>query len=233
MFVATGDDTVGRLEVGPNGTVLTADSATTTGVKWDTVEAGLNDFLLSGMQEVKVGLSPNLSTTTVTGEYVDVQGNPIAGQVKFTPRPVLIDGVANQIIIPRTIIATLDNTGSFSVTLPVTDDDDLSPVNWTYQVEEAFVGGRTYDITIPTGASIDLADVVPAQPATGEGGESFVTLAQYTALQTQVDDIEDTIDLFSAVTDDIDDAATNTAAAAQAAQDLVALTISPLMLLGI
>lgn len=49
MFVATGDDTVGRLEVGPNGTVLTADSATTTGVKWDTVEAGLNDFLLSGM----------------------------------------------------------------------------------------------------------------------------------------------------------------------------------------
>lgn len=178
-------------------------------------------------------LSPNLSTTTVTGEYVDVQGNPIAGQVKFTPRPVLVDGVENQIIIPRTVVATLDNTGSFSVTLPVTDDDDLTPVNWTYLVEEAFVGGRTYDITIPTGASIDLADVVPAQPATGDEGQSFVSLAQYTALQTQVDDIEDTIDLFSNVTDDIATAAQDTADAAEAAQDLVALSISPLMLLGI
>jgi hypothetical protein len=180
-----------------------------------------------------MALSPNLSTTTVTGNYVDVEGNPIAGQVKFTPRPVLIDGVANQIIIPRTIVATLNNLGSFSIILPVTDDDDLTPVNWTYQVEEAFVGGRTYDITIPTGASIDLADVVPALPATGDEGQTFVSLAQYNALQNQVDGIEDTVDLFSDVIDEIDEAAQDTADAAEAAKDLVALTISPLMLLGI
>jgi hypothetical protein len=180
-----------------------------------------------------MALSPNLSTTTVTGNYVDVEGNPIAGQVKFTPRPVLIDGVANQIIIPRTIVATLDNLGSFSIILPVTDDEDLIPVNWTYQVEEAFSGGRTYDITIPTGLSIDLADVVPAQPATGDEGQSFVTLSQYNSLQTQVNSIENTVNVFSDVVDDIDTAAQNTANAAEAAQDLVKLSISPLMLLGI
>jgi hypothetical protein len=37
MFVATGDDTVAKLSVGANNTVLTADSAQTSGVKWSAV----------------------------------------------------------------------------------------------------------------------------------------------------------------------------------------------------
>ena len=37
MFVATGDDTVTRLGVGADGTVLTADSVETGGVKWALV----------------------------------------------------------------------------------------------------------------------------------------------------------------------------------------------------
>ena len=39
MFVATGDDTVSKLSVGANGTVLTADSAEAGGVKWATSES--------------------------------------------------------------------------------------------------------------------------------------------------------------------------------------------------
>jgi hypothetical protein len=38
MFVATGDDTVTRLGVGADGTVLTADSIEEGGVKWAAVE---------------------------------------------------------------------------------------------------------------------------------------------------------------------------------------------------
>ncbi len=31
----------------------------------------------------------NLSLVTVTGTYIDISGDPIAGQVKITPRAVL------------------------------------------------------------------------------------------------------------------------------------------------
>jgi hypothetical protein len=41
MFVATGDDTVARLGVGADGTVLTAESTETGGVIWATPEASL------------------------------------------------------------------------------------------------------------------------------------------------------------------------------------------------
>ncbi len=37
MFVATADNTVGKLSVGANNTVLTADSNETGGVKWAAV----------------------------------------------------------------------------------------------------------------------------------------------------------------------------------------------------
>lgn len=37
IFVATADNTVGRLPIGANDTVLTADSAQNGGVKWSSI----------------------------------------------------------------------------------------------------------------------------------------------------------------------------------------------------
>lgn len=48
LFVATGDNTVGKLSVGSDGTVLTAASGEAGGVKWDAPSTGFNSFLLMG-----------------------------------------------------------------------------------------------------------------------------------------------------------------------------------------
>lgn len=138
-------------------------------------------------------LTSVLSTVTVGGQYVDLTGSPIAGQVKFTPRSIIVDAFYNQIIVNRTVTVDLDATGSFTVVLPATDDPDTSPVSFTYKVEEAFTGGRTYDISLPAAApTINLADVAPAVPATGTEASTYVLLATFTALETRVTAVETT-----------------------------------------
>jgi len=49
LLVGTASDTIGRLAVGTNGYILTADSAQSAGVKWAAApEAGFNPLMLMG-----------------------------------------------------------------------------------------------------------------------------------------------------------------------------------------
>jgi hypothetical protein len=129
-----------------------------------------------------MALSPDLSTITLTGTYVDLEGNPIAGRVTFTPQSILKDTDQNQIIINSTISATLNGSGSFSVVLPTTDDTDVAPTPFAYAVEEVFSGGRSFFITIPTGgaSTLDIADLAPAVSTTEAA--NYVTQSQYNTL---------------------------------------------------
>lgn len=61
IIAATAADTVSRLAVGANNTVLTADSSTATGLKWAT-PAGAKNFSLIG-----TGTTTSGSTVTVSG----------------------------------------------------------------------------------------------------------------------------------------------------------------------
>lgn len=181
-----------------------------------------------------MALTPNLSTVTVGGQYVDVAGNPIAGQVKFTPRAVLVDGVANQIVIPNTVTVDLDATGTFTVVLPATDDASLSPVNFTYRVEESFSGGRTYDIQLAaTPSSQNLADKVPVVSSTGTEVSTYVLLSVFNALVARVDTIETVTSTVQGAVVAINTAASQAAAAQSAAQSAEAKVLNPFVFLGV
>ena len=82
LVAGTGADTFARLAVGANGTVLTADSAETTGLKWAAAGASLPTF--SAYDTASQSLSANTATKiTYTSENWD-QGSCYASST-FTP----------------------------------------------------------------------------------------------------------------------------------------------------
>ncbi|MFI7096422.1 hypothetical protein [Streptomyces lydicus] len=116
-----------------------------------------------------------IGTVTLTGRYIRPDGTPLAGTVTITTPSLLTLSGANSIAAGSTVL-TLDNTGSFSVVLVATDNATMQPTGWRYAVTEKFVGvtGRTYSIDLPaTSPTVDIADIAPADPATG----NYVTVA--------------------------------------------------------
>lgn len=162
-----------------------------------------------------MALAGNVSLVTVTGTYVDFEGSPIAGQVIFRVPKTLRNMLADQILVPSALYATLDANGQFSVTLPATDDPDFHET-FTYTVTESFAGGRTFTITLPEpltyaelaeetygfyatstyedviGISADMADLAPA----GVSGEfvGMASQANYVDLEGRVTAAEAAVD---------------------------------------
>jgi hypothetical protein len=110
--------------------------------------------------------STSWNTVTVTGTYRHLDGSAKSGSVKFTVTSRIV-AAGDKVIFPAgaSVSVNLDNAGHFSVALPATDDPDISPVAWTYRVEETFAdgGNATYALSVPlasAGAGIDLTSVV-------------------------------------------------------------------------
>ena len=143
-------------------------------------------------------LAGNVSLVTVTGTYVDYQGNPMAGQIIFQVPKALRNALADQILVPSSFFATLDANGQFSATLPATDDVDFHET-FTYTVTESFVGGRTFSMVLPSSpASQDMADLSPVPSIT-----QFVALASfanYVQLEQRVTAAEANVDTTPPVT---------------------------------
>jgi hypothetical protein len=78
LVPGTGADTFARLAVGANGTVLTADSAEATGLKWATASAAAPSFSL-------------LSTTTLSGAAT----HTVTGLSGYTTFQIIIDAATN------------------------------------------------------------------------------------------------------------------------------------------
>jgi hypothetical protein len=151
-----------------------------------------------------MALAANLALVTVTGQYVDYEGNPIAGQIEFRLPKTLQNALADQIVVQSTYSATLDAFGSFSITVPATDDPNLNET-FQYTITEAFLGGRTWQVSLPgidsfedlslryatfadlTGSGqtfgqlVGVADVKISSLVPVYSGESFTELAAYQA----------------------------------------------------
>jgi hypothetical protein len=141
-----------------------------------------------------MALGPNLTTVTITGSYVDFEGTPIEGQIRFSIGEVLRNGTDDQMVAPSSVVVPL-SSGSFSVSLPATNDPDVVPNPFVYTVEESFPNGRTYEITIPytTVGSLDLADISP-DPALSETFVAAVDLTSWNTLESNITALDALID---------------------------------------
>lgn len=110
-------------------------------------------------------LPASLDTITVTGTFLDHNGDPQSGTVRFTTTQLLQSSSDNLFITPGAYETPLDVNGSFSIDLPATDDPEWVPQGYTYQLAvtlENFT--RIWSIAIPwttPGGTVDLADVLP------------------------------------------------------------------------
>lgn len=76
-----------------------------------------------------------LTTVTLHGQILDLDGlTPAVGTVTFKTLVELNDTIDNVTYPPSTFVATLDAGGEFTIVLPATDNTDITPLNWVYQV---------------------------------------------------------------------------------------------------
>jgi hypothetical protein len=146
-----------------------------------------------------MALDTSINTVTVTGTFVDFEGTPIVGQVRFVLSSLLRNPSGDQIVVPSSVTKTLDSNGSFTVALPATDDTDVIP-NFTYTVQETFTKGRTYSLSLPvaTVGSLDLADVSPDTTATPVI-VSLVLEPEWDTLTSNIDNLDTEINQTSNV----------------------------------
>lgn len=133
-----------------------------------------------------MALPASLSTVIVTGTYVDLLGNPVRGSITFEPQTILKEKTLNVHIMPVHIVKTLDATGSFTITLPVTTDTDVMPQPFIYTISENFTSGRTFQIALPlsvAGTTQNLADLLTA--LSESEALLYVTVDQYQGLLTR------------------------------------------------
>jgi hypothetical protein len=141
-----------------------------------------------------MALGPNLTTVTITGNYVDFEGTPIEGQIRFSISEVLRNGTDDQMVAPSSVVVPL-SSGSFSVSIPATNDPDVVPNPFVYTVEESFPNGRTYEISIPytTSGSLDLADISP-DPVLSETFVAAIDLTTWNTLESNITALDALID---------------------------------------
>jgi hypothetical protein len=118
-----------------------------------------------------VALPAEFNTVQVYGKYLSLDGTPVVGYLTFEAAPVILKAaVSKDLIVPVVLQVNLDADGSFAINLPVTDDPDINPSDWTYKVTEGFGTRRVYNLSVhlAAGPTINIYDLAPVAISTGE-----------------------------------------------------------------
>lgn len=113
-----------------------------------------------------------LVTVTVHGEILAPDGlTPAVGFVRFRTLHELRDTVANIVYAPDEWVATLDINGEFTIVLPTTDNPDITPLDWSYQVwVQTDVWREGFFIQLPFSVGVvEFADLI--EISTGDGSD--------------------------------------------------------------
>ncbi len=112
IFVATADNTVGRLAIGANNTVLTADSAETGGVKWAAVAYPVT---LSGTETLS---NKTLTTPIINGPTITATGQTpvIHGILLPATHTIIFEGATDDAF--ETTLQVVDPTADRTISLP-------------------------------------------------------------------------------------------------------------------
>lgn len=120
-------------------------------------------------------LPSNVGTGTVTGNFsTDIEGVDLTTW-KVTLKPSqrqFIDATSTPPSIPflkEKYEANLDADGDLSIVVPATNDADLNPLDFTYQVIYTFPGLTTkaFYIEVPEGGTVNLVTENPVQQSNG------------------------------------------------------------------
>lgn len=105
-----------------------------------------------------------IQSINVHGEILEADLTPAVGTVTFRIIQELRDTVDNIILTPTDFVATFDVNGEFTITLPTTDNPDITPLDWSYQVFVSTTAWREkFYIELPfaLGPTAEFADLIP------------------------------------------------------------------------
>jgi ribosome-binding ATPase YchF (GTP1/OBG family) len=174
LIVATAADTVSKLSVGANNTVLTADSSTATGLKWAAASSG-GKFL--SISETTYSTQTTIASTTFTDTGLTASITPssatskvwvICQQYSTTNRASSTNNGSWRLFRDATVINTIDefNSSSFA---GVTNFVNQEVVTVMYLDSPATTSSITYKTQAKAGTTLNSGSVIYQEG----GGNNF------------------------------------------------------------
>jgi hypothetical protein len=117
-----------------------------------------------------VTLPGDLTTTTLTGTFLDCAGSPLNGSLTITPSTDVSDATGEVVIAMTERVYQISAQGTITTDgLVATDNANLSPQGWVYQVTLQIAGlaPKAWSILLPYSSSpVDISGITPvvAQP---------------------------------------------------------------------